>query len=176
MIWARHWRLLALLPAALACGAATDRDSGAQMPAPLETVVEPKAAEAPAPEAKPKGAELPELDVAALRRAGAPAEPRNLFESKSWYVPPPPPPPAPIAAPAPPPPPTAPKLPFTYLGQYQEAATPVILLMQGERMLVVREGEIIDGIYRVEGIRGKTLTLTYLPLGIAQTLEVEGAG
>ena len=118
------------------------------------------------------------LDLSTLRRDASAGEPRDAFETKSWYVPPPPPPPA---APARvekmlPPAPTAPQLPFSFLGQYEEDGRLVVLLMQGERMLVVKPGDVIEGKYRVEGIDGRLLTLTYLPLGIKQTLDVGGPG
>jgi hypothetical protein len=81
-----------------------------------------------------------------------------------------------VEAALPPPPPSAPQLPFSFLGQYHEDDRQVILLMKGERMLLVKAGEVIDGTYRVEGIQGRTLTLLYLPLGVRQTLDVEGSG
>ena len=112
----------------------------------------------------------------AQRRPARPREPLDAFETRSWYVPPPPPPPT---APAPPPqvlPPSAPPLPFTFLGQYQEDDRQVILLMKGERMLLVKAGDVIDGTYQVEGIAGRHLTLLYMPLGIRQTLDVEAPG
>ena len=170
----RQWPLLALMPGAMLVGAATDQQSDASSLKQPEQVVE-----SVAPREKPRLADVPDLpylDVAGLRRPGGNGEPRNAFESKSWYVPPPPPPPAPRVEAPPPPAPTAPPLPFTYLGQYKEAEKPVILLMLGERMLLVKEGEVIDGIYKVEALLGRTLTITYLPLNIRQTLNVEPTG
>jgi hypothetical protein len=70
----------------------------------------------------------------------------------------------------------APPLPFTYLGRYQDNGEPVIFLVRGDRILTVSAGEIIEGTYRVEGIEGSTLALTYLPLNIRQTLDVGAAG
>jgi hypothetical protein len=165
-----RWPLL-LMPVAVIGGAATDHDSELKTIAPFESVVEFKTIE-------PKQVEPPQLDLAALRRPGRRREPLDAFESRSWYVPPPPPPPAPprVEAALPPPPPSAPQLPFSFLGQYHEDDRQVILLMKGERMLLVKAGEVIDGTYRVEGIQGRTLTLLYLPLGVRQTLDVEGSG
>jgi hypothetical protein len=76
----------------------------------------------------------------------------------------------------PPPPPTAPPLPFTYLGRYDESAKPVIFLVRGDRVLLVSTGDIIEGTYRVDGIAGTSLGLTYLPLNIKQTLDIGHAG
>lgn len=95
----------------------------------------------------------------------------NAFDPASWYVPPPPPPPQPRREPAPPPPPTAPPMPFSYLGRYEEDGAMIILLLKGERMYTVSEGEVIERTYRVERLSGGRLELTYLPLNIKQTLS-----
>lgn len=114
-----------------------------------------------------------DLDPAQLRREANAGETGNAFESKSWYLPPPPPPPAkPLA----PPPPSAPPLPFTYLGRYDDSAKPVIFLVRGDRILLVSAGDVIEGTYRVDGIAGSALGLTYLPLNIRQTLDIGNAG
>lgn len=117
-----------------------------------------------------------DLDLTQLRREANAAEPGNAFESKTWYVPPPLPPPAPPPKPLPPPVPTAPPLPFTYLGSFQDAAKPVIFLVRGDRVLTVSAGDVIEGTYRVDGIVGATLGLTYLPLNIKQSLDIGHAG
>lgn len=94
----------------------------------------------------------------------------NVFQSKSWYVPPPPPPPP---KPVPPPPPTAPPLPYTFLGSYQEAdGHLVIFLARGERMYSVSPGDILENTYHVDGIAAGQLGLTYLPLNIKQTMNI----
>lgn len=96
----------------------------------------------------------------------------NVFGATSWYVPPPPPPPAP---PGPPPLPTAPPLPFAYLGSYAGAAAPVLILAKGDRVYTVAPGDVIDGTYRVDGLSGGFVELTYLPLNVKQTLGTGGA-
>jgi hypothetical protein len=93
----------------------------------------------------------------------------NPFGAMSWYVPPPPP-PAPVRV-VPPPPPTAPPLPFSFLGRYEEGATQIILLLRGDRIYTVSAGDVIDNTYRVEGLAGGRLELTYLPLNIKQTIS-----
>ena len=82
-------------------------------------------------------------------------------------MPPPPPPPPP---PQPPPPPVAPPLPFAYLGQYSDGSATVILLTQGERILTVAIGALIDRNYQVLSMKGGRLTFLYLPLQIEQSL------
>lgn len=164
-----RWAILALLPVAALIGAATEHEELAPAPA-AEPIAQMKTIE------NRVAAEPPALELSGLKRPTKNAEPLDAFEPRSWYVAPPPPPPAPPPAPAAPPAPTAPPLPFTFLGQYQEDGRQIILLMKGERMILVKAGEVIDGTYRVEGIRGRFLGLVYLPLGIRQTLDVESPG
>lgn len=114
-----------------------------------------------------------DLDVRRLRRAAAASEPGNAFSSRSWYVPPPPPPPPPKVAP---PPPSAPPLPFVYLGRYVEDGVPTFFLARGDRVLTVKEGDIVENLYRVDAVEGARMTLTYLPLDIQQTLDIGSAG
>jgi hypothetical protein len=95
----------------------------------------------------------------------------NAFSATSWYVPPPPPPPA---KPAPPLKPTAPPLPFSYLGRYQDAGL-IIMLVRGDRVYTVSEGDVIENTYRIERVSAGTVELTYLPLNIRQTLSTGAA-
>jgi hypothetical protein len=117
----------------------------------------------------------PQVELERLSREDATAKPdpatSNVFKAMSWYVPPPPPPPKP---PPPPPPPTAPPLPFSFLGRYEEGNTLIILLVKGDRIYTVSEGEVIDNTYRVERLTGGQLELTYLPLNIKQTISTGG--
>ncbi|HEX8979142.1 MAG TPA: hypothetical protein VF811_05485 [Parasulfuritortus sp.] len=113
---------------------------------------------------------LPAIQRSRLNQADPPAP--NLFTQKSWYVPPPPPPPP---KPLPPPPPTAPPLPFGYMGSYEAPNGPLIIfLTKGDQLYTVSPGDVIEGIYRVEGISAGRLGLTYLPLNIRQSLPVGG--
>jgi hypothetical protein len=166
----REWILIALVPAVIIAAAADPADR-ARLRA--SAVANP---DTPAKVEKRRVAEVepPELTPPAAREAEA-ADIGNVFAAKSWYVPPPPPPPS-NEPPPPPPKPTAPPLPFTYLGRYQDAGAPVIFLVRGDRILTVKQGDVIEGSYRVEGIVGATLTLTYMPLDIKQTLNIGSAG
>lgn len=90
-----------------------------------------------------------------------------LFARQDWTPPPPPATEAP-----PPPPPSAPPLPFTYVGKSLQDGVWEIYLARGERSYLVRDGATIDNTYRVETIRPPVLTLTYLPLGQSQQLNI----
>jgi hypothetical protein len=164
----REWALLALLPVAIFAAVGANQDDIES----AEAIVEPTRAEKTKVDVARLGF-AGELDLAQLRRETGGGETGNAFESKSWYVPPPPPPPVKAL---PPPPPTAPPLPFTYLGRYDDSVKPVIFLVRGDRILLVSAGDVIEGTYRVEGIAGSALGLTYLPLNIRQTLDVGNAG
>jgi hypothetical protein len=73
---------------------------------------------------------------------------------------------------APPPPPSAPPVPFTYMGKLLSGQDAAVFLTQGERNLVVREGDTIDAVYRVEHIADSGITLVYLPLDQRQTIFI----
>jgi len=94
----------------------------------------------------------------------------NVFVSTSWYVPPPPPPPPPPVKPSPPPPPSPPPLPFGYLGRYQDGDRLIVMLTKGDRVYTVSVGTVIENTYRVERWQDGLLELTYLPLGMKQTI------
>jgi hypothetical protein len=93
----------------------------------------------------------------------------SLFARHDWTPPPPPPSNEP---PPPPPPPSAPPLPFTYLGKSLQDGVWQIYLARGDRTYLLRDGETIDGTYRVDAIRPPVLTLTYLPLEQRQQLNI----
>ena len=166
----REWALLALAPMVVIAAVGADRGDRDNT-APVADVT--RADKAKAKAEVSRVAEVGSLDLSQLRREANAGETANVFESKSWYVPPPPPPPA---KPLPPPPPSAPPLPFTYLGRYEDRAKPVIFLVRGDRVLLVSAGDVIEGTYRVDGIVGTALGLTYLPLNIKQSIDIGTAG
>ena len=106
------------------------------------------------------------LDSDRLKRDAAEWDVVDIFATQTWYVAPPPPPPAK------PPPPSAPPLPFSYIGKLEEAgATTVFLTRQGINYSV-KQGDQIEGTYRIEQISPQAVVLTYLPLNIRQTLPI----
>jgi hypothetical protein len=69
----------------------------------------------------------------------------------------------------------APPLPFKVLGRYWEDGQELVFLQHNEQNLVVRVGDTIGSVYKVERLEGNTLTLRYTPLNQTQTLTVGAA-
>lgn len=103
-----------------------------------------------------------------LVRAGERAPVRDLFSQRSWAPPAPKPQPVVVPVVAP----TAPPLSFVYLGKKLEGGQWEVYLGQGEKTFVVREGQMLDGQYRVDSIKPPQMELMYLPLGQSQNLSI----
>jgi hypothetical protein len=90
---------------------------------------------------------------------------------------PPQPPPAQVVAvapePVPPPPPaTPPALPFQYFGSIRLEGGPLVAyLSSADRAYAVREGDLIDQLYKVERVEFSQVTMRYIPLDAEQTLS-----
>jgi hypothetical protein len=95
----------------------------------------------------------------------------DAFAPRSWRKPPPK---AQAAANAVviAPPPSAPPLPFVYMGKLLSEDARAVFLTQGERNLIVHEGDVIDAIYRVDKLSDAGLTFIHLPTGIQQNLPI----
>jgi hypothetical protein len=74
--------------------------------------------------------------------------------------------------PLPPLPPQAPPLPFGFMGKLIEGEEVTVFLTNGARNWVVRAGDTIDGVYRVDDIGDERMTLTYLALQLPQELTI----
>jgi hypothetical protein len=115
--------------------------------------------------------------LAALRAPLSPESANDPFTVLSWLPPPPSPPPVVVQAPEPPPPPTAPPLPFVYLGTLNPGeGKPQVFVSNGDKLLIVSPGEVIDGTYRFDSIATTGALFTYLPLHQQQTMSVQGEG
>ncbi|MGE7989559.1 hypothetical protein ACQKPE_00605 [Pseudomonas sp. NPDC089554] len=115
--------------------------------------------------------------------AGSPAKrppqsPKDLFPSQRWAKPqtlatvteqPAP------AAPAAPATPSAPVLPFQFIGRLGDRDDQQVFLQSGEKLYVVRQGDVIDDTYRLDRVSASELSLVYLPLHQSQTLSVGSA-
>jgi len=78
---------------------------------------------------------------------------------------------APVVAAAP----TAPALPFQFIGRMGERDDLQIFLQNGEKLYVVRQGDVIEDTYRLDRVSASELNLVYLPLHQSQTLSVGSA-
>lgn len=115
--------------------------------------------------------------VAGAPRDSAAAASGNLFPAQQWTPPP-------AAAPvieAPevsepvPTAPTAPELPFQFVGSLNDRNDLQVFLQNGEKLYVVRQGDVIDDLYRLDRVTPTELSLVYLPLHQSQTLFVGSA-
>lgn len=102
----------------------------------------------------------------------------DLFAAHSWYIAPS----APILPPLPTTPratapavPVAPPVPFQFVGTVNDEERLHIVLMRGQTIHIVGVGDVIDGTYRVEGLRGREVLLIYLPLDLSQSVLVGSA-
>lgn len=71
--------------------------------------------------------------------------------------------------------PVAPALPFQFVGRLDDRDDRRVFLQSGEKLYVVRKGDVIDETYRIEQISATELSLVYLPMHLAQTLSVGSA-
>ena len=89
----------------------------------------------------------------------------ELFSPHSWE------PPAPKVAPAPPPAPVAPPMPYRFAGKFVRGDEYSVMLSKGDLVFPIKQGETIDGAYRVESVGEDTVTLLYLPLRQKSTIQ-----
>lgn len=100
------------------------------------------------------------------------------FSSKGWQPEPVAPPPAALgAAPAPvaaidltPPPP--PPLPFKFVGQMNDGADQVIYLSSGDQVVLARQGDVLDGGYKVSSISPTQIEFESVSSGLKQPLAI----
>lgn len=85
----------------------------------------------------------------------------DLFAVRSFRPPPPP---------APPVTPMAPPLPFRHGGLLEDGGPLAVFLIEGERVHVLRAGDVLEGRYRVIAVSRARVDLVYLPLNQTQSL------
>ncbi|KVD54459.1 hypothetical protein WI85_09290 [Burkholderia ubonensis] len=118
----------------------------------------------------PTPAATPREKLAALRAPVSVESANDPFAASSWLPPPPVEAPLPTARPAPP---TAPPVPFTYVGELDaKADKPQVFLSNGDQLLIVSPGDVIDGQYRVDSVSASNVVLTYLPLNQTQVVSI----
>ena len=80
--------------------------------------------------------------------------------------------PAPVVAPSAPAPPQAPPPPFQVFGRAIEDGKVTLFLRWGERNILARVGDTVEGQYRLESEDGRTLQVRYLTLDQLQSLTI----
>jgi hypothetical protein len=68
--------------------------------------------------------------------------------------------------------PAAPPLPFQYFGRLTENGKTEVYVMRGDELITLAPGQKI-GDYRVEQIADASISFTYLPLKMKQTLDLK---
>ena len=91
----------------------------------------------------------------------------SVFGTHSWNPPPPAPPPSAEA-----PPPSAPPIPFTFIGKALGDGRWEVYVAQGEHVQSVRAGDTVAGAWRIDAVAPPVMTLTYLPLGQQQQMNI----
>jgi len=71
--------------------------------------------------------------------------------------------------------PVAPPMPYRIAGQMVQGGAAQVVLAKGDRVLTVREGDMLEDGYRVEAIRPQGVTLLYVPMNIRETLPFASA-
>ncbi len=85
----------------------------------------------------------------------------------------PPAPPQPVAAaPSAPAVAVAPPVPYRFAGRVRKGAQEEFLLSKGDLIFPVKEGETLDGTYRVVAVKAEGIELLYLPLGTTERIIV----
>ena len=68
--------------------------------------------------------------------------------------------------------PVAPPLPFQYFGRLTENGKTEVFVLRGEELITVAAGQQL-GDYRVEQVAEASISFTYLPLKLRQTLDLQ---
>ena len=114
--------------------------------------------------------EPPTLSVRRDRQP-TPGEVHDLFGPKNWN---PPPLPLPqVKRRAPPPARVAPPFPYTIAGSLTDSSGVTVVFTNQRQDFVVRVGEILERAYRVDAVDERSVTLTYLPMGLTQRVPFE---
>lgn len=161
--------LIALIATLLAVWYASDIDDDADGAAGL--VAEPRSARGATVATARTGPAEQGGVIAALPQRGAAEVGHDLFAAHSFL---PPPPKVSVQA-GPPPAPVAPPLPFRYQGRMTEGNATVVFLAQGDRVLVARQGDLLNNQYRVESVSAHAVTFMFEPLKQRQTLSIGNA-
>ncbi len=111
--------------------------------------------------AEPSNAETEEVDPFAPRRWQA-AQPATVATGAV----------AASSVEGPPAPPAPPPLPYQFMGRLDDGGVEVVYLSKGEQSLIARDGETLDGAYKIIAMHAQQIEFEYLPTGDKQTLTI----
>jgi hypothetical protein len=66
-------------------------------------------------------------------------------------------------------------MPYRFAGKLMQSGELQIFLSRGDTPVPIKQGEIIEGNYRVESITDERVTLVYVPLGQSTVIPVSSA-
>ena len=72
---------------------------------------------------------------------------------------------------APPQAPVAPPLPFRFAGQFYRDTAAEVYLAKGEEIFPVKEGDTLEGQYKIESVTSSEVRFLHLPSGTSQTMQ-----
>lgn len=136
---------------------------------------------APAAPAAPARNEAGEpAQALAIRSTVSVAASRNPFEAKPWVIKREAPKAvvavAPIVVEPPAPPPAPPlQLPYRFLGMYADkTGPPSVFLSLGERLIVAKSGDLVEGGFRLETVSARELTFVHVQQNVTLRMSVDG--
>lgn len=109
-------------------------------------------------------------------------ETADPFAPRGWQAPPP------VSAPAvtntvavsapmgPPAPAAAPPLPYKFMGRLDDDGVEVVYLSKGDQSLIARNGETLDGTYKIVAMDSHHIEFEHMPTGDRQTLSIPASG
>lgn len=116
---------------------------------------------------RPRPAADADIDLGRLRRPESALPENDPFARKFGQEKP-----VPAAAAAAPAKPAAPPLPFQYFGRLTENGKTEVFVMRGDELISLAPGQQL-GDYRVDRIADATVSFTYLPMKLQQTMDLQ---
>lgn len=107
-----------------------------------------------------------QMNMPADAKANADANNADLFQAHAWYVPPPP---KPVIKQVIIEKPTAPPVPYTYMGKMENSPQGTLFFLSANnKVQLVKPGQTIDNLWKLDKDDANTLYFTYIPLGLPQ--------
>jgi Cohesin domain len=130
-----------------------------------------------------KGAPREAAAASSVTASGKGAEGLQVPERRSlgqvrgelFGAPPPPPQAAKTGAASAPAVQVAPPMPYRFAGRVRKGAEEEFLISKGDLIFAVKEGDTIDGTYKVVAVRADGIELVYMPLGTPERIVVSSA-